>query len=195
MKLLLLFMWKPIKGFEGHYEVNELGDIKSLERFVNHAIYGPMRVTEKMMKKLAGAKGYVRVNLALDKKHHFFQVHILVAQAFIPNPYNKPQVNHKNGIKTDNRIENLEWCTNQENRDHAVKNGLHATGARLESTKRIESELSKVIDLISQGWSHQKIAKEYGTKRQTVGKILQRMSMPQRQRIINCEAIIHGSRH
>lgn len=68
--------------------------------------------------------GYIRVSLTKNKKRYFFTIHRLVAEAFIPNPENKPQVNHINGNKSDNRVENLEWNTTTENMQHASKMGL-----------------------------------------------------------------------
>lgn len=75
----------------------------------------------KEMKPHTNNKGYQSIDLRIDKKHFRYLLHRLVAECFIPNPENKPEVNHKNGIKTDNRVENLEWMTSAENREHSVK--------------------------------------------------------------------------
>ena len=108
--------WRDIKGYEGRYQVSNLGRVKSLARKKGWCI-----AKQRMLTLWEQHKGYLVADLADGKGHRKHrQVHRLVAEAFIPNPENKPQVNHKNGDKHDNRVENLEWITNYENHIHKV---------------------------------------------------------------------------
>ena len=113
-------IWKDIKGYEGKYQVSNLGRVKSLY-LINRQAKIPR---EKILKAGHNLQGYPHIHLCKDNKtSKSIFVHRLVAETFIPNPNNYPVVNHINGIKTDNRVENLEWCTQQYNIQQSYKNG------------------------------------------------------------------------
>ena len=126
-------VWKPIKDFEGYYEVSNKGRIKSSKRNI---ILNQGNIT----------KGYLGVSLAKDGVSYSKRVHKLVADAFIPNIENKPYINHINGNKKDNRVENLEWCTPKENSEHAKENKLVSKGKK----KVYCLEDNKIYDSIKQ---------------------------------------------
>ena len=103
--------WKDIEGFEGRYMVSNKGRVKSL----NYSNTGK----EGIINAKDNNKGYLKVRLYKDGKRKWYRINRLVAQAFISNPYNLPEVNHKDKIRTNNCVENLEWCSRQYNVEYS----------------------------------------------------------------------------
>ena len=111
--------WRPVVGYEGLYEVSNTGQVRSLDRYVK-TCYGSYRLHKgKVLRPGIRPDGYLVVSL----QYRMFRVHRLVAEAFLPNPDNLPQVNHKDEDKTNNNVDNLEWCTRQETIRRAFKRG------------------------------------------------------------------------
>ena len=136
-------LWKDIKGYEGCYQVSNLGRIKSLDRMTNNQ-YGEYFMKGRILKNsIIKDKGYCRVSLNNGNGKISTRVHRLVAEAFIPNPENKPEVNHKDGNKLNNCVSNLEWCTNKENIEHSIRTGLkrHCNGCSNSSSKFTEEDI------------------------------------------------------
>lgn len=117
-------IWKFIEGYNNRYQVSNLGRVKSLKKD-DICPNGGKFVREERIMKFSLTNGYNRVGLLRDGKYRHWFIHRLVAIAFIDNPHNKPFVNHINSIRTDNKVENLEWCTQKENVIHAHKMGRH----------------------------------------------------------------------
>ena len=113
--------WRDVVGYEGRYQVSSMGRVKSLERKVRHWRGGERIQKERILKPSNDRRGYLLVSLCDGEKRKTFSVHRLVCQAFHENPDNKPQVNHINEIKTDNRACNLEWCTCKQNVNHGTR--------------------------------------------------------------------------
>lgn len=153
-------IWKAIKGYEGLYEVSSLGRVKSLGKGGQNQFQGNERCKTLRIKR----GGYYGINLHKNGEASSRTVHRLVAETFIPNPDNKPQVNHKNGIKTDNRVENLEFCTSKENINHAFENGLSSQlGERNAGSKLNDKKVRVIKHILKENW--------FGLSQGTIGKI------------------------
>jgi hypothetical protein len=111
-------IWKDITGFEGMYQVSNLGRVKSLRREII-CNKGKRIVEERILKQTINNSGYFNLQLTKESKYYQKTVHRLVLEAFVDNPENKEQINHINAIKNDNRLINLEWSTRKENMKHA----------------------------------------------------------------------------
>lgn len=116
--------WKPICGYDGYYEVSDLGRVRSVDRKVNTGIrFNPVKVQPgKILKQHIKKSGYMTVDLSRENVVKTISVHRLVAMAFLPKIPGCDVVNHKNCNKADNRACNLEWCTAEYNREHAKEN-------------------------------------------------------------------------
>lgn len=114
-------IWKDVKGFEGYYEVSDLGRVRSVDRVVVDTVRNCERLLKgKLLVQRDNGNGYKTVMFCKEHKLYNKYVHILVAEAFIPNTDNLPQVNHKDEDKSNNCVDNLEWCTGKYNSNYGT---------------------------------------------------------------------------
>jgi hypothetical protein len=117
-------IWRDVVGYEGYYKISNRGNVESVCRSVAGKHNGISVARGGLLKNQTLPNKYLYVMFSKLGTTKNGLIHRLVAESFIPNPENKPCVNHINGIKSDNRVSNLEWCTYKENTNHAVLNGL-----------------------------------------------------------------------
>ena len=126
--------WRDIKGYEGLYQISSEGRVKSKQRITRNN----QTIKEKIRKPKIDKDGYCCVKLWIDGISKEYFIHRLVAQAFIPNPYNKPCIDHINTDKMDNRVENLRWCTHKENANNPISREKYLRNRyKVEGTHRI----------------------------------------------------------
>lgn len=164
--------WKDIIGFEGLYQVSSLGRIKSLDRHRTQlGSYKNATLKSKLLTQRSN-KGYLKTTLCKDGKMYYFPTHRLVAIAYLDNHENKPEVNHIDGIKTNNFAENLEWCSSSENKIHAHENGLcNQKGSLNNSSILNELIVQEIKGLLRDKVYHKTISLKYNISLSTVEKI------------------------
>jgi uncharacterized protein YerC len=164
--------FKDIPGCEGLYQVNGVGEVLSLPRKY-FGKGGCIRYTKSViLKSRLNTTGYLRVTL-YDQFHrcHSPFVHRLVAITFIPNIHNKPFVNHINSQRIDNRVENLEWCSNSENQLHAFKYGYQQKGELRPLAKLNEAQVLSIKRLLAKGLTMRSIAERHGVSATVINQI------------------------
>lgn len=150
-------IWKDIKGYEGLYQVSNMGRVKSLNRFI-YKSNGTIQPFKGKICAMCPDNNYIKVSLSKNGKYALKLVHRLVAEAFIPNPENKPEIDHINTDRKDNRVENLRWCTHKEN----VNNPLTISKYKANTGRIVSNETREKLSLALKG---RKMSKESISKR------------------------------
>jgi NUMOD4 motif len=167
--------WRAIVGYEGLYEVSDKGRIKSLSKYTAITKY---KRKERIIKPICVGAGYFRVALRKNNIREDCYIAHIVAKAFIPNPENKPEVNHIKGEnKWDNSIANLEWMTRNENVNHAIQNGL----MKIPRRRRKISSLETVMEIrrkLEAGAKNKDMAVEYGVNKTIISSLSTGRYMP-----------------
>jgi len=159
----IMEIWKDVKGYEGYYKVSNLGNVKSL----NYKRTG----IPKNLKLIDTVYGYKSVSLGRSKR---FLVHRLVAESFITNKFNKKIVNHKNFNKKDNRVENLEWCSQRENMLHAWEGGRFFKVGLFFKKLEIEDYYDLTKSYLNKEMTQIELSKKYNINQSQISRIIKK---------------------
>lgn len=159
--------WKQISSLNGLYSASDTGLIKRNAGIVIGKDGRKMNIAEKILKPYSRERGYLTVNACIDSSHKPIFVHRLVAEAFLPNPQNKPFINHIDNNPANNRVDNLEWCTQTENMQHSLIQGRMI----VPESKTIDlAKLEQIKSLLKQGLSKREISRRLNVCRNTITK-------------------------
>jgi len=165
-------IFKDIIGYKHYYQISNFGRVKSLRRYINIKNGFKRLLKERILKNVLSPYGYFYVELVKNKKGKKIFIHRLVAKTFINNYNNKPEVNHKNGIKNDNHFKNLEWVTHSENQKYAHLTGLkkNPKGELNNNSKLLNSDVIEIKRKLRNGnrFTCTKLAKEYNVHPYTI---------------------------
>ena len=167
-----------VSGYEGYYQVSNLGKVRSVTRYVCRSRGGKQILVGRLLRNSKSGPAqstYYSVALSKKGKATTKRVHRLVAETFLPNNKGKAEVNHINGNKLDNRLSNLEWCTSKENKQHAMKTGLNKNiGEGHYAHKLCEKSVRDIrATYVPYEYTIAMIADEYGVSKGTVQDVLE----------------------
>ena len=164
--------WKDIEGYEGYYQISSHGRVRSVNRYVRHPSGKQAQKRGRIFRNGWKNKSLI-AGLTKEGKSRGFLIYRLVAKAFIPNPDNKPEVNHIDGNRMNNHISNLEWSTRSENEKHAYDTGLYISrkGNEHPMSKLSETDINRMKNLLSEGKSKKDISKVFNVSYSHVCKI------------------------
>lgn len=155
--------WNPIEGFEGKYEISNLGRVKSLARY-----HGCLYKSDRILSPGVKQNGYLKVGLYEDYKCKNCYIHRLVLSHFNRKPNKNEECNHKDGNKKNNYIDNLEWCTSSENKIHRSKNLKIHCEEKHEVSKLTVEKVKKIRKMRKLGKSYYEMAKNYDVNASTI---------------------------
>ena len=176
-------VWKDIVGHEGIYQVSNKGRVKSVERKVKHVDGRVRRLKERILTNKTYRDNYPSVSLWKNNKGKEFNVHRLVAEHFLDKKSEDLIVNHKDGDKRNNDVNNLEWVTYSENTQHAIKTGLHPIQEDSVQAKLTNAEVAEIKGRLIEGEFPAEISKDYGVARQTINNIKMGMTWKRIERV------------
>jgi hypothetical protein len=167
-------IWLPVVGYEGYYDISNMGNIRSLYRTVKRKNGTTLNIPFKTKSVKTAKSGYAYVHLDKDGIRKFCSVHRLVAKAFLPNTENKKCVNHINSVRDDNRVVNLEWVTPTENMQHAIRVGsMDFVGEKHPNAKLTNKDVAEIFKLYKTGkYTQSYIGKLYGVSFSCVSAIV-----------------------
>jgi hypothetical protein len=177
-------IWEDIKGYEGRYQVSNMGRVKGLEKVYFSGANNKFRKVQPESILAGGMlRGYLGVLLYADgggrKGRKTKTVHRLVANAFIENPLNCPEINHKDGNKLNNCVDNLEWVTSKQNTLHAIENNLrHPSRGTSHGSSKLNESCIRIIRKLYHncGYTQQDIANVFQISRENIGWVVRNQS-------------------